>query len=156
MTLDTAANELEQILDRISAQLDDAQRLQIREELNAFKRSLPWDPMFAELRRLAQESFDDLGAALNAAVLKRLRERERELTKHVETLTSITDRANRNADQLRLKHIQMVTRAADEVAKAVKSVQTAIQSNDLPTAAAQTEQALALVQRLVAEFTQQA
>ena len=66
MNIEQAANTLELILDRIGESIDDDAKLKIRQEMIEFKRSLPWEPEFAELRRIAQETFDDLGRSINA------------------------------------------------------------------------------------------
>lgn len=149
MNLQEAANTLDHILDRIDNSIDDDRRLTIRQELLEFKRSLPWESEFAELRRLAQEAFDDLGEAVNQSVLNRMRMRGKELAKYVEVVTGVTSRTEKNIETLRLKHIRMITTSAKAAADAVRAIKSSIETGDLPTASEKTEQALDLILKLV-------
>ncbi len=152
MTLEEAANRLEDIIDRIDETIEDDTRLAIRGELIAFKRSLPWEPEFAELRQLAKDAFDDLGEQINRSVLNRMRERSKQLDKYIETITNVTSRTEKNIESLRLKHVRAVTTAAMGVADAIRTIKSSIEANDLPAAGAKTERALDLVMKMIEDI----
>lgn len=154
MNLEAAANLLEHLLDRVDGSLEGDGLLEVRGELIEFKRELPWEPEFAELRRIATDAFDELGRTLNQSALNRMRARGRELAKHVETLSAITSRAEKNRETLRLRHVQAVTTAAKEVADAVRAAQASIAANDLPAASEKTEEALGRLLRLMEEISE--
>jgi uncharacterized protein YukE len=156
MNIEQAANTLELILDRIGESIDDDAKLKIRQEIIEFKRSLPWEPEFAELRRIAQETFDDLGRSINQSVFNRMRERAKELDKYIETISAITGRAEKNIETLRLKYVQAVTTAAKEMADAVRAIKSSIEANDLPAASEKTEESLDLILKLISDITKEA
>jgi hypothetical protein len=156
MNIEQAANTLELILDRIGESIDDDAKLKIRQEVIEFKRSLPWEPEFAELRRIAQETFDDLGRSINQSVFNRMRERAKELDKYIETISAITGRAEKNIETLRLKYVQAVTTAAKEMADAVRAIKSSIEANDLPAASEKTEESLDLILKLISDITKEA
>jgi len=155
MNMEEAANTLEHLLDRIDESIDDDTRLQIRQELLEFRRSLPWEPEFTELRRLAQEAFDDLGEAVDRSVLNRMRERSKALAKHAETISNITHRTEKNIETLRLRHVQAVTTAAKAAADTVRAIKSSIAANDLTAASAKTELALDLILQMIDDITQE-
>lgn len=153
MTLQEAANRLEHLIDQVGDTIDDDTRLSVRDDLNAFKRSLPWESEFAELRRLAQEAFDDLGEQVNQSVLSRMRERSRQLDKYIETITNITSRTEKNIESLRLRHVRAVTTSATGIADAIRAIKSSIEANDLVAASAKTERALDLVMKMINDMT---
>lgn len=155
MNVEEAADALERILDRIDESIDDDAKLSMRQEVLEFRRSLPWEPEFAELRRIAQEAFDDLGRSINQSVLARMRERGRELAKYVETISAVTSRAEKNIEILRLKHVQTVTTAAKEVADAVRAIKLSVDANDLPMASSKIDEALDLVLKLIGDISKE-
>jgi len=155
MNVEQAANTLERILDRINESIDDDAKLRIRQELIEFKRSLPWEPEYAELRRFAEDAFDDLGHSINQSVLDRMRRRAKEFEKYVETISAITSRTERKIESLRLKYIQAVTTAAKEVADAVRAVRSSIEANDLPVASEKVEESLGLILKLMSDITKE-
>jgi hypothetical protein len=61
MTIEEATHTLEQLLDGITESINDRTRLDMRQQLLEFKRALPFEPEYAELRHLADAAFDDLG-----------------------------------------------------------------------------------------------
>ena len=154
MNLEEAANQLELTLDQVNDSLTDTQMLGIRDDLLAYKRSLPWGAEFKELRRLADEAFDDLGKSVNQAVLKRMRERSKDLSKYVETFAAVTANAEKDIDQLRLKLIRQVTQTALEVAQSVREVKTSLDVGDLDVAGNKTQEALDKVLKLIDEVAQ--
>jgi hypothetical protein len=153
MKVKDAANTLESILDRITIGLSDDTRILIREEILEFKRSLPWEPEFAELRTIADEAFDDLGRSINQSVLGRMRQRSKALAKYMETISAVTDRAEKDVDTLRLKLIRSVTESSRAVAEAVKEIKSSIEANDLPAAAQKSEEALDLILKLIEDVS---
>lgn len=155
MNIEQAANTLEHILDRINESIDDDTKLKIRQELIEFKRSLPWEPEYAELRRIAEETFDDLGRSINQSVLDRMRKRAKEIAKYIETISAITSRTEKKIESLRLKYIQAVTTAAKEVADAVRAIRSSIEANDLPAASEKTEESLGLILKLMSDITKE-
>jgi len=156
MNIEQAANTLERILDRINESIDDDTKLKIRQELIEFKRSLPWEPEYAELRRIAQETFDDLGRSINQSVLDRMRKRAKEIDKYIETISAITIRTEKKIASLRLKYVQAVTTAATEVADAVRAIRSSIEANDLPAASEKAEESLDLILKLMSDITKEA
>ena len=153
MNVEEAANKLEAILDQINDSMNDDKKLQIRDELLEFKRSLPWDPEFKELRRIADETFDDLGRSVNQSVLTRMRGRGKELAKYVETISAITARAEKNVDTLKLKFVRSVVTTTREVADAVRAIKTSIEANDLVAASLKSEEALDKVMKLIEDIS---
>jgi len=154
MNLEEAANRLEAILDKVDESIDDHTKLSIRQELIEFRRSLSWAPEFAELRRIAQEAFDDLGGSINRSVLNRMRERSKELAKYTETIAGVTARAEKDIEALRLEYVRTVTVAAEEVTEAVRAIKSSIDANNLPAAGEQTEKALDRILKLIREISE--
>ena len=154
MNLEEAANRLEAILDKVDESIDDHTKLSIRQELIGFRRSLSWAPEFAELRRIAQEAFDDLGGSINRSVLNRMRARSKELAKYTETIAAVTARAEKDIDALRLEYVRTVTVAAEEVTETVRAIKASIDANNLAAAGEQTEKALDRILKLIREISE--
>jgi hypothetical protein len=156
MNVKAAANQLEAILDRITNSISDDEKLQLRDAILEFKRSLPWEPEFKELRSIADDAFDDLGRSVNQSVLNRMRQRSKALSKYMETISSVTDRAEQDVDALRLKLISSVTTASRSVADAVREIKSSIDANDLPAASQKSEEALDMVLKLIEDVSRDA
>jgi hypothetical protein len=155
MTIEEATHTLEQLLDGIVESINDRTRLDMRQQLLEFKRALPFEPECAELRHLADAAFDDLGQAINRAVLNRMRERSKQLAKHIETIATITNRAERNIAMLRLEHVRAFTTAASAAADAVRGIKSALEANDLTAASGKTEEALDLLMNMIRNISQE-
>lgn len=155
MKVKEAANILEAILDRTTSNFSDDEKLQIRDEILEFKRSLPWEPEFKELRSIADDAFDDLGRSINQSVLNRMRQRSKELSKYMETISAVTDRAEKDVDALRLKLIRSVTETSKAVADAVREIKSSIEANDLSGATQKSEEALDIVMKLIEDVSSQ-
>ena len=153
MKIHEAGKRLEGIIDRIDASIDDNAKLVLRQELIEFKRELPWDPEFAEIRRIAQEAFDDLGRSINQSVLNRMSTRGKELRKLVETVSAVTGAAEKKIDTLRLKYVQALTGAATDVADAVRQIKASLEINDLPAASEKAEDALNKILLLISRIS---
>lgn len=155
MKVKEAANILEAILDRTTSNFSDDEKLRIRDEILEFKRSLPWEPEFKELRSIADNAFDDLGRSINQSVLNRMRQRSKELSKYMETISAVTDRAEKDVDALRLKLIRSVTETSKAVADAVREIKSSIEANELSAATQKSEEALDIVMKLIEDVSSQ-
>lgn len=145
-TLPDAAAELREMLSRISETMTDDDRLALRDALNQFMATLPWDSEFDELRALANETFDDLGRQVTRAALDRLRERRTRLARHVDALESVTNRANADAKSLRLELLAKFTAASAEALADLQTIRDAIRDENYQAAAARVD---AVIARLI-------
>jgi len=153
MKVEEAANELEHIIESITNDIDDDARLELRDRLIELKRNMPWDPEFSELRRMAKETYEDLGEAINESVLQRMRARGKEMDKHAEIISAVTKKAEKDVETLRLKQVFAITASANKIAISIQAIRASLQANNLEDASLKTEQALQLALGLIGELS---
>ena len=153
MTVDEAKNILAGILGRINGSINDDARDALRDEILKFLEEIPGGPEFKGIQNMAVATDRDLSRAINESILKRMREREQELESHAQIISAVTQKAEKDAESLRLKHLLAYTASANQIAGSIQSIRTSLHANNLEDASHQTEQALKLVLNLIGDMS---
>jgi hypothetical protein len=142
LTIREATVKLKGILRKINESMSPEEKSAIRQELvDYIDDDLPFGPAFEEVRRVARETFDDLGRSVDASSLGRVRDRVDQLISHAQTVTAVTAEAENAIKLLRLQLVHQVTSATAEALEDVRAANLALGEKDSAGAAEHIEAA---------------
>jgi hypothetical protein len=131
-TVEEAATQLQSLLGRLNQDISDADRSAVSDELVAFANpasgyAVPALPAYAELRETALRTSEELDRKLTRAALKRIRDRSEAISRLVAAIDSVTDKAEKDAQTLRLEVINHVLASTQSAVDAVNTAREAFE-----------------------------
>ena len=149
-TVEEASNKLQEILSQIALGISPSDRSRISDELVSYANpassyGVPARPAYAELREIALTVSDELDRALTAAAIKRIRNRSAELARFVTAIKAVTDEAENNARDLKLKNLNEILQFSKKAVNIAKKARTAFEEN-------QNQEGYAAIQSLIDEI----
>jgi hypothetical protein len=129
-TIEQAATQLQALLGKLSENISDAERSKISDELVSFANpasdyGVPASPAYTELRETALRVSEEVDRGLTRAAIKRIRDRSEALSRFVAAIESVTDKAEKDAQALRLEVITRVQQFAKAAGDAIKEARKA-------------------------------
>jgi hypothetical protein len=156
LTFKETTLKLKGILRKITESITPEEKSAVRQEIvDYIDDDLPLGPAFEEVRRIARETFEDLGRSVKASSLSRVRARIDQLIGHAQTVTAVAAEAENTLKLQRLQLAHQVTNSTAGALEQLRVAQEALAEKDDAKAAehitAATTSLLAIQRRITEE-----
>lgn len=126
ITLEEATKQYIAIVDQIQESLSTDQRKDIRDELYEFRKGLPRNSEFEDLRFSIGETRIALNRAIGKASLEKIKGRTGHIIRHTTAINGLAVRAKKDAASARMENLQRVLDVTNSVTAAAMEAKKSI------------------------------